>query len=250
MCLLGPRSASSSSWTASARKALSIYILAWDFHLVFALEREWMQKVLFHWMTNPRFHFLFDDCRTVGGSHHQKFIVIDGTLAFLGGMDVCEARWDDRRHLAHNPVRLSHGKPQKPYHDVQTYFVGEDAAKALTRLFLDRWVRAGGESLTLPESVGAPPESGEPRRALALGATRVAFSRTDPQGKEPAIREIEQLFVDAIEAAERLIYVETQHFRSRIIYDALVSRMRAAGRSRLEIVVVTVTGTSPRGLGT
>jgi phospholipase D1/2 len=30
---------------------LEIYVLAWNFHLVFALEREWMQRVIFHWLT-------------------------------------------------------------------------------------------------------------------------------------------------------------------------------------------------------
>jgi phosphatidylserine/phosphatidylglycerophosphate/cardiolipin synthase-like enzyme len=89
---------------------LSIYILAWDFHVVLAAEREWMQRLFFDWMTHPRFHFLMDDCPVAGESHHQKFVVIDGGHAFLGGMDVCESRWDDRRHLGANPLRVV-----KPY---------------------------------------------------------------------------------------------------------------------------------------
>jgi phosphatidylserine/phosphatidylglycerophosphate/cardiolipin synthase-like enzyme len=76
------------------KAALHIYILAWDFHLVFAHEREWMQRVLFHWMTNPRFRFRFHNNPVAGSSHHQKFVVVDGALAFVGGMDLCEARWD------------------------------------------------------------------------------------------------------------------------------------------------------------
>src|SRR3954469_9928961 len=31
---------------------LQVYILAWDFHVVFALEREWMQTLYFQWATN------------------------------------------------------------------------------------------------------------------------------------------------------------------------------------------------------
>src|SRR5688500_7976467 len=38
---------------------LSIHVLAWDFHLVFALEREWVQTVMFHSMTNDRLHIFF-----------------------------------------------------------------------------------------------------------------------------------------------------------------------------------------------
>ena len=62
-----------------ANPDLHVYILAWDFHVVLALEREWMQRVYFDWMTNPRFRFLFDNCPAPGGSHHQKFVVVDGT---------------------------------------------------------------------------------------------------------------------------------------------------------------------------
>ena len=52
----------------------AVYILAWDFHVVLAAEREWMQRVFFHWMTHSRFQFLTDDCPIAGGSHHQKFV--------------------------------------------------------------------------------------------------------------------------------------------------------------------------------
>jgi phospholipase D1/2 len=98
---------------------LHVYILAWDFHVVLALEREWMQRMYFHWMTNPRFRFQFDDSPVSGGSHHQKFVVVDGTHAFVGGMDVCESRWDDRRHRGDNPLRLARGRNHNNYHDVQ-----------------------------------------------------------------------------------------------------------------------------------
>jgi phospholipase D1/2 len=49
------------------RPELEIDILAWDFHVVFALEREWMQKVLFHWKTHKRLRFHFDSTPPDGG---------------------------------------------------------------------------------------------------------------------------------------------------------------------------------------
>jgi phospholipase D1/2 len=220
------------------RSALTVSILAWDFHLVFAHEREWMQRVLFHWMTNSRFRFRFDDCPAEGGSHHQKFVVVDGVLAFLGGMDVCEARWDDRRHLAVNPLRLSRGTPAKPYHDVQAYLAGGTAPLALQELFLERWHRSGGPPLCLPVDSPSDAPPLRLRDAHALGNGRVAFSRTDPRGDGSSVREVERLFVEAIDAADVLIYVETQYFSSRRIYEALARRMQADGRSTLEIVIL------------
>jgi phospholipase D1/2 len=83
--------------------------------------------------------------------------VIDGALAFVGGMDVCEARWDDRRHLAEHPLRYSRGRPQKPYHDVQAFVAGGDVAAALAELFVERWARSGGEPPVLAQAEEPPP---------------------------------------------------------------------------------------------
>jgi phospholipase D1/2 len=230
------------------RPALHVYILAWDFHLVFALEREWMQRVIFHWMTSPRFRFRFDDGPVAGGSHHQKFVVIDGRVAFAGGMDVCESRWDDRWHRADNPLRVTRGARVKPYHDVQAYLAGGDAPRVLQALFVERWRRAGGEPPVLgPEPRGrpvAPASAGRARRPrtgaeeVALGPARVALSRTDPRPDGATVCEVARLFCDAIAAARRLVYVETQYFSSRRIAAALAARMRATGQPRLDIVVI------------
>jgi phospholipase D1/2 len=213
---------------------LRVFILAWDFHMVFALEREWMQRIIFHWFTPPGLRFRFD--HTVPeGSHHQK-LVIDGSLAFVGGIDVCESRWDNRCHLEHNPLRRSRGRMTKPYHDVQACLVGGEAPRALTELFTERWQQAGGKPLCLPPAVDA--SWALPGEALRIGPARVALSRTEPAGLQPAVREIETLIVDAIEAAERLIYIETQYFSSTRIAQALRRRMTARDRPALEIVIV------------
>lgn len=217
---------------------LEIYVLAWDFHVVFALEREWMQTLYFEWATNERLHFRFDDTRAEQGSHHQKFAVIDRTVSFLGGIDLCEARWDDRRHQQHNPLRLSHGKPSKPYHDVQAYLAGCDTADLLREVFVDRWARTEGPKLTLPDCESQPVAGYSPEGALPLGESVVAFSRTDPRGPNDTVREVESLFVDAIKAAERLLYIETQYFSSSAISRAFVERMRQPDRPRLEIVII------------
>jgi phospholipase D1/2 len=236
-------------WLCEARPELEIYILAWDFHLVFALEREWMQKLYFHWATHERLRFRFDDWHAPGGCHHQKFAVIDGQLAFLGGIDLCESRWDDRRHLGKNPSRISRGRKQKPYHDVQGYFVGPGVAGALTDLFCQRWKCSGGDPIHLPRKVAgvAAWDRYRPRGALALPPGKVTLSRTEPgkidrpgpgAHKGRACFEIRTLLEDAIDRAERLIYMETQYFSSRRLSEALERRMRMRGRPRLDIVLV------------
>lgn len=90
----------------------------------------------------------------IGASHHQKFVVIDGKIAFVGGLDICSNRWDDRRHLPENPERInSDDKPYEPYHDVQSYSIGPVASK-MAEFFKFRWKNSGGGELHLPDLSG------------------------------------------------------------------------------------------------
>lgn len=223
---------------------LRIYLLAWDFHAVFSLEREWMQDLRFKWMTSERLQFLFDSHHVDGGSHHQKFAVLDGQLSFLGGLDLCDHRWDDRKHKDPNPLRVSRGEPHQPFHDVQAYLAGAEVGQQLTTLFAQRWQAAGGAPLELPkldETAAAQSlQSFAPRGAVPLAAQRVALSRTDPFGSPDETadcREIAELYRGAIRAAERLIYIETQYFSSREIGDELAKRLSFA-QGALEVIVV------------
>ena len=224
------------------RPNLQIWILAWDFSLVFATEREWMQQLLFHWTTNERLRFRFDDNHVERGCHHQKFVVVDGELSFLGGLDLCDDRWDDRRHLLHNPLRLSRGEPHKPFHDVQVYLRGRALSAALAELFVCRWQRAGGPPMTLPglpEARSLPTDS--PQGLLPVRASTAALSRTDPYGSPGGPQlctEILSLYQAAIARADSLIYVETQYFSSHAVCEALEQRMRAPERPGLSIVLI------------
>jgi phospholipase D1/2 len=225
--------------TLTTRNAqLRVFILAWDFHAVFALERQWLQELRVNWTTNERLKFMFDDHHHDDGAHHQKFVVIDGRLSFLGGLDLCDQRWDDRNHKDPNPLRDSRGDHHKPFHDIQAYLQGNEVSQELARLFSARWLAAGGEAIELP-SLPAPSEPYEPSGAVPLSAARVALSRTDTSGLPNGAlncREIADLHLDAIAKAERLVYIETQYFSSEEIGAGLVARL---GRGpALEVVVV------------
>ncbi len=224
---------------------LQIHMLAWDFSMVFALEREWMQRLVFEWTTHERFHFRFDSSHVDKGCHHQKFAVIDGQLSFLGGLDFADHRWDVRAHRDDEPLRISRGEPHKPFHDIQTYLVGREVGEALEDLFSCRWKVAGGERFTTPDRDVPPITDYHPRGAHPLPVQHVSLSRNDPkgspcptpgQGKE--CHEILELYVAAIAAADRSIYIETQYFSSQVLSEALVGRLQAAGRSSLDVVIV------------
>ena len=226
------------------RPKLSIYVLAWDFSFAYLSEREWLQGLKFEYSSNPRVRFEWDTHPVAGASHHQKFVVVDGAVGFLGGIDICDARWDDCDHRRHNPQRVNlAGEPCKPYHDVQAAITGE-AARPLVDVFVERWQRATGERLELA------PASAETRarfdltqlsegRAEPICVKSAAFSRTqqDTRADPAEIDELRQLLGDALRAAERLIYAETQYFTSRSIAAVLIERMRDERLPKLEIVV-------------
>lgn len=217
---------------------LRIFILAWDFSLIYGLDREWFQELYFNWTTNERLQFCFDQCSSFDASHHQKFVVIDGKFAFAGGLDLCSARWDERDHRLQNPFRVeAGGTPYRSFHDLQSYHRGPVALE-LAELFKARWKVACCEDLDLPSDAGGADVEIEP--TIPLAATEVAISRTQTEAScsETATLEIRALFVDAIAAAERLVYIENQYFSAEAMFEALAARMRTAGRHKLEIILM------------
>lgn len=213
---------------------LSVYILAWDFNPVFAWEREWMQSLRFQLGTPANVHFLFDSAHPVGASHHQKFVVIDEAVAFVGGMDLASGRWDDRQHSSENPLRFEAGVPQKPYHDSMAYVTGP-ATRKLAEQFAARWLAAQGEPLELApiRSPAVMTFEGE----LPIAGHDVAISRTW-HAPDACITEVQALFTRAIETAEHTIYLETQYLTSRVVLEALLRRIRDQRRAPLNMVVV------------
>jgi phosphatidylserine/phosphatidylglycerophosphate/cardiolipin synthase-like enzyme len=219
--------------------ALRIYILAWDFSLIFMHEREWMQEIVFNWSTSDRLLFRFDDKHAIGASQHQKFVIIDGAAAFLGGMDLCAGRWDDRCHRAVNPDRVNpDGGAYGPYHDVQAYFTGELIGRLL-EVFTERWKLCTGNELSLPAPRRGrylPPGIGTPIRAGKAALSRTQ-GQTFVQVKGP-VKEIRSLYVDAIRAARELVYIENQYFSSYAVYRALMDRMEDETAPPIDIVLI------------
>lgn len=210
----------------SRRSNLNIHVLEWDFSMLFALERDWTP--LFgtaSWIEHPRLHFRFDDNHPVGASHHQKIVVVDDVVAFLGGIDLTERRWDTPEHRADEEKRRdTNGEPYGPVHDVQIVLEG-NAASALGELARERWSYATGETLSPPgkADVDPWPESVTPD----IENVAVAIARTMPEsGAGTTAREVEQLYVDIIASARRTLYIENQYFTSRTVFEAIERRLR------------------------
>ena len=219
---------------------LRVRLLLWDYSVLFAFERELTPIYSFLWSTPPQIELCLDDSLPLGASHHQKIVVIDDAMAFSGGLDITRRRWDTSDHLPNDPRRIDPtGAEYAPFHDVQMAVDGP-AAAAIGRLFRDRWKRAACERLPQRRrrvTADRWPQGLEPDfRDVGIGISRTL----PPFESEPEVREVEALFFDMIDSAERQLYIENQFFTCERFTERLIARLRE--RPELEAVVVVPQG--------
>jgi phospholipase D1/2 len=221
---------------------LAVHVLDWNFPALYGVDREWLPTYKPAWTAHPRLSFRLDDRHPIGACHHQKVVVADDRVAFVGGLDFALGRWDTPEHAPDDPRRRepTNGVRQ-PYHDL-CMMVDGDAAEALGELARSRWLRATGESLEAPS---AEPADDPWPQAVAPDVEHVpvAIARTHPAfDGEEEVREIERLLVDSIAAAREAIYIEAQYLTADRIGKAL--RAQLTEREGPEIVVVMPLNTS------
>ncbi len=220
----------------SRRRGLTIHILAWDYAMVYAFEREWLPIYKLSWGGRRRLHFHMDGAHPFEASHHQKIVVVDDAIGFAGGIDLSKGRWDTPGHSAEDPRRTDpEGEAFLPRHDVQMAVTG-GAAKALGELVRERWRRSTGKRIPPPEDLSETdfwPLPGEPD----MENVEVGVARTEPAyDGRPEVREVERLYLDSIAGARRFLYLENQYLTAKSVGKALAARLDE--RDGPEIVIV------------
>jgi len=214
---------------------LDVCILLWDFSMLYAAERDPFPVLKLGWNTPSRIRFCLDDCVPLGSSQHQKLVVIDDALAFSGGLDITVRRWDTSAHRLDEPLRVDPaGKSYRPFHDVQLMVDGK-AAAALGDLARGRWSCAACEDLERVEVAGDPwPAQVRPE----FTEVDIGIARTQPRYEDQEeVREVERLFLDCIDAAERTIYIENQFLTAPVIAERVAARLRE--KPELEVLLVS-----------
>ena len=237
------------NYIAARNRGLRIRILVWDFPTLFGAEREFP---LFYglglpgtWQPHKRIELLYDGSHRLGGSHHQKIVVVDERLAFCGGIDLTLERWDTCEHRPQDERRANGDKTYAPVHDTVMEVAG-DSAQALAEHVRERWRRAGG-SLSSPARLAlsrqrrdtAPRAAAAADDPLVLASGRIAISRTLPPTVQGAgaVREVEALYLDMIHAARKYIMIESQYFTSQVLGDALAERLAEPDGPELLVIV-------------
>jgi phosphatidylserine/phosphatidylglycerophosphate/cardiolipin synthase-like enzyme len=144
--------------------------------------------------------------------HHEKTIVIDDRVAFVGGIDLT-SQSGDRFDSVHHPARNAIG-----WHDATARIEGPAVADVAEH-FRMRWHEVNGEQLA-PVS---PPER--------AGDVELQIVRTVPERVYAAVPRgdfrILESYMRAIRSAERFIYLENQFLWSpeiaRLLREKLVN---------------------------
>ena len=220
----------------SQQRHLNIYILNWDYLLIYAKDRELFPGFKKFNTKDHRIRFRFDGNHPVNACHHEKIVIIDDQVAFVGGMDLARKRWDTPEHNADDPARVDpFSNPYDPVHDVQMVVEGP-VAEHLGRLARERWRRATGKKAPAfdGEKRAVWPENLQPDGEdipLSISRTRPAY------GKQQEVREIEFLYLDAIASARQYIYIENQYLTSSSVVKALSLQLEKAEGPEIVIVL-------------
>ncbi|KAH1124534.1 hypothetical protein GLYMA_06G068700v4 [Glycine max] len=194
-------------------------------------------------------------------THHQKSVVVDGhvvgsekrsVISFIGGIDLCDGRYDTRDHPLFSTLNTMHrndfhqptfpnasidkGGPREPWHDIHCKLEGPIAWDVLYN-FEQRWEKQVGKKLLyslddLDEILVHPSEAQKSEvgveetwnvqlfRSIDGGAAS-GFPQTPKEvselglvsGKDNVIeRSIQDAYIHAIRRAKNFIYIENQYF--------------------------------------
>jgi phosphatidylserine/phosphatidylglycerophosphate/cardiolipin synthase-like enzyme/uncharacterized membrane protein YdjX (TVP38/TMEM64 family) len=222
-------------------KQLHIYILLWDFSMIYAFERDWSPVFNFKaWRKHRRLHLFMDGSHPPGASHHQKIVTVDTSVAFVGGFDLSKWRWDTSLHDPDDKRRIDpNGDPYPPFHDLQ-FMVSGAVVEDLNDLFAQRWNHATSHSLPADHQPHSdaykwPKDNGPEFQDIDIGIARTLSNNQ-------IIGESEQFHIDAIRSAQEIIYIENQYFSSSVIGNEIIKRLKSETCPEIVIILPLKTG--------
>ncbi len=155
--------------------------------------------------------------------HHEKTIVVDGRLAFVGGIDLTNDGGDRFDSSAH-PARRRLG-----WHDVATRLEGPVVAD-VDRHFAMRWSELTAEKLELAP---VPDAAGEHTVQLIRTVAEDMYDRL-PHGDFSIL----ESYTRALRSAERLIYIENQFLWAPELVAILAQKLREPPHPDFRLVLV------------
>ncbi|KAI8081741.1 uncharacterized protein BX664DRAFT_268261, partial [Halteromyces radiatus] len=232
--------------------------------------RDWLQNI--HKNIKVVRH---SDITSLFWAHHEKILVIDYRLAFIGGLDLCFGRYDTHAHDLtdyssggecleifpgqdySNPrikdfIKVSQYNkevidkqtaPRMPWHDIHTAMVGPPA-RDVARHFIQRW--------NYIKSTHAKDKEDIP---FLLPKGEYVAARDEQKFRGTSRYSIYNAYMECISRAKHFIYIENQFFITAThagdkliknkIGEALVDRIKRAYHERRKFKVIVVIPCAP-----
>lgn len=155
--------------------------------------------------------------------HHEKLVIVDGEVAFVGGIDLTSLggdRFDESDHLMHS--RLG-------WHDASSRVRGPAVADVAEH-FADRWHAVTGETI---ERTPPPPAAGDMELQLVRTVPEKIYDFV-PRGD---FRIVES-YTRALRSARKLVYLESQFLWSPQVVGILADKLRNPPNDDFRVVVL------------
>ena len=152
--------------------------------------------------------------------HHEKLVIVDDELAFVGGIDLTTLagdRYDSNEH--------PHKEQEIGWHDASSLLQGPDRRATSPPTSRCAGRPSHGQALALPEDISP------------AGDTTVQFVRTVPEGAYDVLPRGEfsilETYTRALRSAQHLIYLENQFLWSPEIVHILETKLTRPAQRRL-----------------
>ncbi|MFL5884995.1 MAG: phospholipase D-like domain-containing protein [Thermoleophilaceae bacterium] len=157
--------------------------------------------------------------------HHEKLVVIDDEVAFVGGIDMTSLagdRWDTSRHLARGGLG---------WHDASTRLRGPAVADVADH-FASRWREIAGEDVA-PSSPSPPPDAGSHEVQVVRTVPERVY-RFVPRGDFRIV----ETYMRALRSAQHLVYLENQFLWAPEVVSILADKLRNPPSDDFRVVVM------------
>ena len=155
--------------------------------------------------------------------HHEKIVIVDGEVAFVGGIDLTSLA-GDRLDTNDHPARTGRG-----WHDATSRIAGPSVVDVAEHFRL-RWHEVTGDELPAV----LPPEP--------AGDVELQVVRTVPEKIYERLAKGEftilESYLRGLRSAEKLIYLENQFLWSPEVVSVLAEKLRHPPHDRFRLVVL------------
>ena len=190
---------------------------------VFTPDRAAVRRVRDELTRGTRVHCALDMHERPMHCHHEKLVIVDGQVAFVGGIDITSLG-GDRYDTSDHPMRSRLG-----WHDAASRIEGP-AVGDVAQHFAARWRETTGESVEIGR---APATSGD----VDLQIVRTVPEKVYEAFPRGDFRILES-YTRALRSARKLVYLESQFLWSAQVVEILAAKLRRPPADDFRVVVL------------